>query len=108
MFEEFSIDSISGIIIGLMSFLIIGIFHPVVIKSEYHWGTRIWPLFLIGGIICLFLSVLAKNIILSGGLGVCGFSFFWSIKELFEQKERVEKGWFPKKDISKTDKKERK
>jgi hypothetical protein len=25
------------------------------------------------------------------------FSSFWSILELFEQKKRVEKGWFPKK-----------
>ena len=29
-----------GIIIGISTFLIIGLFHPVVIKAEYYWGTR--------------------------------------------------------------------
>ena len=29
-----------GLAIGLCTFLIIGLFHPVVIKSEYHFGTR--------------------------------------------------------------------
>jgi hypothetical protein len=28
---------------------------------------------------------------------VFSFSCFWSILELFEQRERVRKGWFPKK-----------
>ena len=36
-----------------------------------------------------------KNAILSPVLGVIGCSCFWSILELFEQKKRVEKGWFP-------------
>ena len=29
-------------------------------------------------------------------MGVLGASFLWSVKELFEQEKRVEKGWFPK------------
>ena len=28
--------------------------------------------------------------------GIVGFSSFWTIKELFEQEERVRKGWFPR------------
>ena len=92
-----NLNSFSGIIIGLLSFLIIGIFHPSVVKSEYHFGTKIWPVFMICGIICIIFSLLSDNIIISGGLGVGGFSFFWSILELFQQKKRVEKGWFPKK-----------
>jgi hypothetical protein len=28
-------------------------------------------------------------------LGVTGFSSFWTIKEIFEQEQRVERGWFP-------------
>ena len=102
MFEEFNLTSISGVMIGGLSFLIIGIFHPLVIKAEYHWGVKAWPFFLIGGVICIFLSLLAKNIILSGSLGVGGFSFFWSIHELFQQKQRVEKGWFPRKEKRKS------
>ncbi|MBQ5875082.1 MAG: DUF4491 family protein, partial [Alistipes sp.] len=29
---------------------------------------------------------------------VWGASSFWSIGELFEQRKRVEKGWFPKRE----------
>ncbi|MBP3386151.1 MAG: DUF4491 family protein [Candidatus Methanomethylophilaceae archaeon] len=31
---------VSRIIVGLVSFLITGLLHPVVIKMEYHWGKR--------------------------------------------------------------------
>ena len=27
--------------------LIIGLFHPVVIKAEYYWGTGCWWIFLV-------------------------------------------------------------
>ena len=36
------------------------------------------------------------NILVSSLLGVFAFSSFWTIKEVFEQEERVQKGWFPK------------
>ena len=29
-----------GLIIGIFTFLIIGLFHPIVIKCEYYSGTR--------------------------------------------------------------------
>lgn len=29
-----------GIVLGAVSFLIIGIWHPIVIKGEYHWGAK--------------------------------------------------------------------
>jgi hypothetical protein len=87
----------TGILIGIGAFLIIGLLHPVVIKTEYHFGTKPWPVFLVLGIGCVGLSLLLDNIILSTLTGVLGFSLFWTILELFEQKKRVEKGWFPKK-----------
>lgn len=34
-----------GILIGICTFLIIGLFHPVVVKAEYYWGTRCWLAF---------------------------------------------------------------
>ena len=34
-----------GIIIGAAAFLIIGIFHPIVVKGEYYFGAKIWPRF---------------------------------------------------------------
>ena len=58
----------TGIIIGLGTFLIIGIFHPIVIKAEYYFGK----------------------------VGVVAFSCFWSILELYEQEKRVARGWFPR------------
>ena len=33
---------VGGIVIGICTFLIIGFFHPVVVKAEYYWGTRCW------------------------------------------------------------------
>ena len=29
-----------GLLIGVFSFLVIGLFHPIVIKTEYYTGTR--------------------------------------------------------------------
>ena len=40
-------------------------------------------------------SLAVENGLLSPVLGVIGCSCFWSILEIFEQKKRVEKGWFP-------------
>ena len=84
-----------GIIIGLCTFLIIGFFHPIVVKAEYYWGTKCWWIFLLLGIIGIAGSVMTDNILISTLLGVFSFSSFWTIKELFEQRERVLKGWFP-------------
>ena len=85
----------TGIIIAVSTFLIIGIFHPIVIKTEYHTGTRFWWLFLIAGIVSVAAAIFVENVIVSSILGVLGASSLWSIGELFEQKERVKKGWFP-------------
>ena len=88
--------SFQGILIGAAAFLIIGIFHPIVIKGEYYFGRRIWPVFLVAGILLVFLSLWIGNQILSAVIGITGFSCLWSIHELFEQEERVAKGWFPR------------
>ncbi|WP_426349005.1 DUF4491 family protein [Alloiococcus sp. CFN-8] len=84
-----------GLIIGAIAFAIIGIFHPIVIKSEYYIGKKIWPLFLLVGLLLIVLSIYIDNITLSAITGITGFSSLWSILELFEQEERVKKGWFP-------------
>lgn len=85
-----------GIIIGVVSFLIIGIFHPIVIKGEYYFGKKIWPIFLLLGIVFIILSLNIKGQAVSALFGVTGFSWIWGIHELIEQEERVKKGWFPK------------
>ncbi len=86
----------TGIIIGMSSFLCIDLFHPVVIKAEYYFGTRCWWVFLLVAVVCIAGSLLVASTIPSTILGVVAFSSLWSILELFKQRERVEKGWFPK------------
>ena len=88
--------NLQGLLIGLATFLIIGMFHPLVIKGEYYFGVKCWWAFLVAGIVCTILSVYIKENTLSTLLGVTAFSCFWSILEVFEQRERVRKGWFPK------------
>lgn len=85
-----------GLIIGVSTFLIIGLFHPVVVKAEYYWGTRCWWVFLLLGVAGAAASLFTANVLFSTLLGVFSFSSFWTIKEVFEQEERVRKGWFPK------------
>lgn len=86
---------LSGLVIGLGTFLIIGLFHPIVIKSEYYFGTRCWWWFALLGVTMCALSLLVDDIMWSTLAGVVGFSSFWSILEIFEQRQRVIKGWFP-------------
>jgi len=93
--QRISIMSMIGIITAVVTFLIIGLFHPIVIKSEYYFGTRCWWVFLIVGLTFIGCSVLIANTIVSIVLGVVGCSCLWSILEIFEQKQRVMKGWFP-------------
>ena len=86
---------LAGLFIGLATFLIIGLFHPLVIKAEYHFGTGCWWVFLLAGVAGILLSMHADHLVVSALAGVFAFTSFWTIKELFEQKERVAKGWFP-------------
>ncbi|MGN0202886.1 MAG: DUF4491 family protein [Candidatus Cryptobacteroides sp.] len=87
--------NITGIFIAIVTFLTIGVFHPIVIKCEYRFGTGCWWAFALAGFAFLLASLLVENNILSPILGVVGCSCFWSILELYEQRKRVLKGWFP-------------
>ena len=86
----------NGLLIGVLTFLIIGLFHPVVVKAEYYWGTKCWWIFLVLGVVGTVASLFIQSIFWSSLCGVFAFSSFWTIKEIFEQEERVVKGWFPK------------
>ena len=85
-----------GLLLGLATFLVIGLFHPIVIKTEYYFGTRPWWVFLVVGLAGAVGALFVPNLFWSALCGIVGFSSLWSIKELFEQKERVRKGWFPR------------
>lgn len=88
-------ENLTGIGIGLCTFLIIGIFHPLVIKGYYYFGMRCRVAFLLLGLASAAASVAVESLFVSTLLGVLAFSSFWSIKEIGEQRERVAKGWFP-------------
>ncbi|MDR1421976.1 MAG: DUF4491 family protein [Coriobacteriales bacterium] len=85
----------SGIILGAATFLIIGVMHPVVIKSYYYLGLKVWYAFLVIGIACAIASVFIPNLLVSIIVSIVGFSFLWGIHELFSERKRVRKGWHP-------------
>lgn len=85
----------TGLIIAVSTFLIIGLFHPIVIKVEYYFGSRLWWVFLLAGICLIVGAMFVADVIVSALLGVAGASCLWSIGEIIEQKQRVKKGWFP-------------
>ena len=87
---------VAGLALGICTFLIIGLFHPVVVKAEYFWGTRCWWVFLLLGLGGVIASMFVPDFFLSSLVGVFAFSSFWTIKEVFDQEKRVRKGWFPK------------
>jgi len=88
--------NLTGIIVGFATFLLIGFFHPLVIKGEYYFGVKCWWVFLLLGIGATIAALMFRNTIGSALCGVFACSSFWSIGELFSQRKRVEKGWFPK------------
>lgn len=95
--EQFlSANGLLGLAIGLCTFLTIGLFHPIVIKCEYYFGVKCWWWFLVLGVAACTVSVIVSDLFWSVFAGVVGFSSFWTIKEIFEQRERVRKGWFPR------------
>jgi branched-subunit amino acid transport protein len=93
--------NLTGILIGLSTFLIIGVFHPIVVKGEYYFGTRCWWVFLLAGIAGIVAALVIRDLFWSSLFGVFAFSSFWGIFELFQQRERVRKGWFPKRETGK-------
>lgn len=84
-----------GVLIGAVSFLVIGLFHPIVIKCEYYFTDKCWPVFLVGGLAACGVALTIENIVVSAIVAIFGFSMLWSIIELKEQTERVARGWFP-------------
>lgn len=83
-----------GIIIGAVTFFLIGIFHPLVIKGEYYFGKKINKYFALFGLIFVVISIYIESLIPSIFAGVIACCCFWSIGEVIEQEERVLKGWF--------------
>ncbi len=98
MVEFLSQYNLTGLVIGVATFFIIGLFHPMVIKGEYYFGVKCWWVFALMGAVAIVASLMVGEVMWSTLLAVWGASSFWSIHELFEQRERVRKGWFPKRE----------
>jgi len=103
MFMSQLADSLNytGVIIGAAAFLSIALGRYATIKAEYHFSKRFWVVFMIVGILLVLLSLITGHFILSAIMSILGFTFLWGIGEIIEQEQRVEKGWFPKKDNKK-------
>ena len=78
-----------GVVLGLCTFLVIGIFHPLVVKAEYYFGTRSWWVFLVFGIICGIAPFFISSLFWGALSAIVGFSSLWSIGEIFDQRKRV-------------------
>ena len=84
-----------GLIVGAFAVACIGVFHPIVIKAEFYFSKKIWPVFLVIGIVSVSASLFLPNVVLRCCVTVFGMTCLWSIHELFKQEKRVQKGWFP-------------
>ena len=88
--------NLTGLVIGVATFLIIGLFHPLVIKGEYHFGVRCWWVFLVMGRRPLRLPS-PCTIFCGLPCWPCGARRrFGRSGSCSEQRRRVAKGWFPK------------
>ena len=62
--------NITGIKIGIATFLLIGVFHVIVIKAEYYFTKNIWPLFLVLGLAALFASLKIDSTVVSSVISI--------------------------------------
>jgi hypothetical protein len=79
----------AGIIVGIYTFIMIGVLHFAVVKIERVIGSHIWPWFIVLGLVFGVASVMVSDVLASALLGVSGFLLEWSGPELRKQKERV-------------------
>ena len=79
----------AGLILGVYTFIMIGILHVAVVRIERAIGSQIWPGFVILGFAFGAGSLIVDDVLISALLGVSGFLFAWSGPELKKQKERV-------------------
>jgi TctA family transporter len=80
---------IAGLIIGIVTFIMIGILHNAVVTIERKWGSQLWIWFVILGLLLGASSLFADDVLVSSLLGVNGFLFAWFGPELKKQRERV-------------------
>lgn len=88
--------NLKGFLLGSIVFCCIGVFHPVVVAAEYHFGKRCWRAFFAAGILLIVLSLLVRGAVGSIIVGTVGFSLLWTAHEVCEQHKRVLSGRAPR------------
>ncbi len=78
-----------GIYFGLYVLVTIGVYHVLVVKLEAGFGVWPWIAFLLLGLVCLYFALTAPTDAWSMWWGYNAFINLWSVKEMFDQRERV-------------------
>lgn len=81
-------DLYIGIGFGLYVLFTIGLYHVLVVKLEARFGTGPWIVFMLLGVVCLFLSWQTSSQTLSMWWGYNAFLNLWTVKEMFDQPRR--------------------
>jgi len=84
-----------GILVGITTFLIIGLGFVWVIRGERYFGYLWWPYIMGIGFLLVIVSMFVTNVYISALIGALGASFLWGSTELKEQAVRSELGWYP-------------
>jgi len=85
-----------GIIIGLIAFIMIGLFHPLVIYGEYHFGVKICTLFFCFGIISCIILIIIENKIISATIAIIDFIVFGVYMNCSNRKKELKMAGFQK------------
>jgi hypothetical protein len=83
-----------GLLLGLATFLIIGLGFVWVIRGERYFGYLWWPYVMGLGALVVLGSLFVRSDWGSALLGAFGASLIWGSTELKEQAIRAELGWF--------------
>mgnify|MGYP002743882338 CR=1 FL=1 len=77
-----------GLIVGLVAFFVVGVFHPLVVFVEYRFGKQAWWVMVLLALICLAVSLVSSEF-LSLLLGIMAAGLLWGTLELFWQHKRA-------------------
>lgn len=78
-----------GLFFGVYVLVTIGICHILIVKLEARFGVWPWIAFLLIGLALVYFTLTAPSDARSMFLGYNAFISFWSIREMFSQRERV-------------------
>jgi hypothetical protein len=85
----------TGLILGIVMIVVIGLGFLWVIKLEYFVGAQVWPLVLAIGVMLAVATLWIKPFWVSAVVGIVAGSIVWGATELPDQEERVRRGLFP-------------